>query len=302
VIFETPDVPVDVPGGGQIQDRSPAFSAMTTDIVGLEKHHGVEINGTAYRVTHIGADEEGRTRVTLAYGAPVRCSRTSTSGADMARESRLRRDLPVDIDVDAIWRIAEHIGATHKQFRAAYSRALKRTAATLRKKAMADLKDGLAPRSINLVRRRLLSFRLDRASQSQLDNFRLWFGLNAIKVKDLKGRINGRVRPHHTRRDKSTGRYIKARRQAENAGFTPKGSLLSPRTFENGEVARSRRENRRTVVIRDPDTRRTREAEVDIYEPMLNYIEDNAFAEAMEIFMHHFETDLRGRVKARISV
>lgn len=62
----------------------------------------------------------------------------------MARESRLRRDLPVDIDVDAIWRIAEHIGATHKQFRTAYSRALKRTAATLRKKAMADLKDGLA--------------------------------------------------------------------------------------------------------------------------------------------------------------
>ncbi|STA77342.1 hypothetical protein [Citrobacter koseri] len=53
---------------------------------------------------------------------------------------------------------------------------------------MADLKDGLAPRSINLVRRRLLSFRLDRGSR--LDNFRLWFGLNAIKVKDLKGRIS----------------------------------------------------------------------------------------------------------------
>ena len=221
----------------------------------------------------------------------------------MARESRLRRDLPVDIDVDAIWRIAEHIGATHKQFRAAYSRALKRTAATLRKKAVADMKDGLAPRSLDMVRRRLLSFRLERASQSKLDNFRLWFGLNAIKVKDLKGRINGRVRPHHTRRDKSTGRYIKARRQAENAGFTPKGSLLSPRTFENGGGGPPpRRENRRTVVIRDPDTRRTREAEVDIYEPMLNYIEDNAFAEAIEIFMHHFETDLRGRVKARISV
>lgn len=218
----------------------------------------------------------------------------------MSRDTRLRRDLPVDIDVDAIWRIAEKVGATQKQFRAAYSRALRRTAATLRKKAMADLKTGLAPRSLNLVRRRLLSFRLDRGSQ--LDNFRLWFGLNAIKVKDLKGRINGRVRPHHSRRDNATGRFIKARRQAENAGFTPKGSLLSPRTFENGEVARSRRENRRTVVIRDPDTRRTHEAEIDIYEPMLNYIEDNAFAEAMEIFMHHFENDIRGRVKAKISV
>jgi hypothetical protein len=218
----------------------------------------------------------------------------------MARESRLRRDLPVDIDVDAIWRIADQIGATQKQFRAAYSRALRRTAATLRKKAMADLKDGLAPRSLNMVRRRLLSFRLDRGSQ--LDNFRLWFGLNAIKVKDLKGRISGRVRPRHSRRDKSTGRYIKARRQADDAGFAPKGNLLAARTFTNGEVARSRRDNRRTVVIRDPDTRRTREAEVDIYEPMLNYIEDNAFAEAMDIFMHHFESDIRGRVKAKISV
>lgn len=70
VIFESPDALVDVPGGGQIQERSPAFSAMTADIAGLEKHHGVEINGTAYRVTHVGAEEEGRTRVTLAYGAP----------------------------------------------------------------------------------------------------------------------------------------------------------------------------------------------------------------------------------------
>lgn len=218
----------------------------------------------------------------------------------MARESRLQRDLPVDIDVNAIWGIAEQIGATQKQFRAAYARALSRTAATLRKKAMADLKDGLAPRSMDLVRRRLLSFRLERGSQ--LDNFRLWFGLNAIKVKDLKGRISGRIRPRHSRRDKSTGRYIKATRQTQEVGFAPKGNLLSSQTFTNGEVARSRRDKQRTVVIRDPQTRRTREAEVDIYEPMLNYVEDNAFAEAIDIFMHHFESDIRGRVKAKISV
>ncbi|WP_168385800.1 hypothetical protein [Erwinia amylovora] len=218
----------------------------------------------------------------------------------MARESRSRRDLPVDIDVNAIWRIAENIGATQKQFRAAYSRALRRTAATLRKKALADMKDGLAPRSLQMVRRRLLSFRLDRGSQ--LDNFRLWFGLNAVKVGDLKGRISGRLRPHHSRRDKSSGRYIKAKRQADAAGFSPKGALLSAQTFANGEVARSSRDKRRTVVIRDPATRRTREAEVDIYQQMLDYVEDNAFAEAMAIFMHHFESDIRGRVKAKISV
>ncbi|WP_162287008.1 hypothetical protein [Pantoea stewartii] len=220
----------------------------------------------------------------------------------MAREKRLQRNLPVDIDVDAIWKIAEKIGATQKQFRAAYSRALNRTAATLRKKAMADLKDGLAPRSMNLVRRRLLSFRISRAEKSKLDTFRLWFGLNAIKVKDLKGKISGRMRRRHKKRDRKTGRFAKSRRKVQQVGFIPKGSLLSPQTFPNGEVARSQNGNRRTLVIRDPQTRRTREAEVDIYEPMLNYVEDNAFAEALEIFMHHFESDVRGRVKAKVSV
>ncbi|VTP62163.1 Uncharacterised protein [Serratia rubidaea] len=56
------------------------------------------------------------------------------------------------------------------------------------------------------------------------------------------------------------------------------------------------------MLIRDPATRRTREAEVDIYAPMLDYIEDNAFADVVEIFLHHFETDIRGRVKARVNV
>ncbi|WP_202301540.1 hypothetical protein [Dryocola clanedunensis] len=218
----------------------------------------------------------------------------------MARGSRLRRDLPVDIDLDAIWRIADSIDATQKQFRAAYSRALQRTATTLRKRAMSDLKAGIAPRNASLVRRRLLSFRVQRGAQ--LDEFRLWFGLNAIKVKDLKGKVLGRVRPHHSKRDSKSGRYTAARRKAKEAGFDPKGSLLATEMYANSEVARSRRDGRRTVLIRDPDTRRTHEAEVDIYEPMLNYIEDNAFADALEIFTHHFETDIRGRVKARISV
>ncbi|MGG8285598.1 head-tail joining protein [Klebsiella sp. 141162] len=70
VIFESPDAPVSVPGGGEIQDHAPAFSAMTADIQGLAKHDGVVVNGMPYRVTHVGTDEEGRTRVTLAYGEP----------------------------------------------------------------------------------------------------------------------------------------------------------------------------------------------------------------------------------------
>lgn len=43
---------------------------MTTDIVGLSVHDEVVVNNIRYRVTHVGANEAGRTRVTLAYGAP----------------------------------------------------------------------------------------------------------------------------------------------------------------------------------------------------------------------------------------
>lgn len=70
IIFETPDALVNVPGGGEIQDRAPAISAMTTDITGLEKESLIVIRNQPYRVTHVGSDEEGRTRVRLAYGEP----------------------------------------------------------------------------------------------------------------------------------------------------------------------------------------------------------------------------------------
>ena len=218
----------------------------------------------------------------------------------MARERRLQRDMLVDIDTKALLNIALAVGANHKQYRSAYSRALKRTAVTLRKQAMANIKTGLAPRSLTMVRKRLLSFRYSRGAM--LDEAKLWFGLNAIKVKDLKGRIRGRIRPHHSLRDPNTGRYSPARRTSTtDVGFEPKGSLLESVSFINGEVARARHNNRRTVVIRDPQSRRTKEAEVDIYAPMLDYIEDNAFAGVIEVFMHHFQSDIKGRVKGKIS-
>lgn len=70
VIFESPDSPVSVQGGGELQDHSPAFSAMTADIADLSKGDGAVVNGVNYRVTHVGTDEQGRTRVSLAFGEP----------------------------------------------------------------------------------------------------------------------------------------------------------------------------------------------------------------------------------------
>ncbi|KFC13129.1 hypothetical protein GTGU_00171 [Trabulsiella guamensis ATCC 49490] len=70
VIYESPDAPVEVPGTGKIVNQTPAFSAMTADLTGLAEGDKVDISGASYRVTHIGSDEYGRTRVTLGRGEP----------------------------------------------------------------------------------------------------------------------------------------------------------------------------------------------------------------------------------------
>lgn len=73
----------------------------------------------------------------------------------MARASRIRRNLLFDIDVEELRDIVAQAGATQHQFRLAYSRALKRTASKMRMKALAELKTGLAPRKMDMLRRRL---------------------------------------------------------------------------------------------------------------------------------------------------
>ncbi|WP_241609007.1 head-tail joining protein [Rosenbergiella australiborealis] len=69
-ILEKPDGLNQISGGGNIEHVSPALSVHTADITGLMKRDAVTIGTDRYWVTHIGADEMGRTRLTLATGAP----------------------------------------------------------------------------------------------------------------------------------------------------------------------------------------------------------------------------------------
>jgi len=69
-IFEDPDAPVGVPGGGEIRDAAPAISAHTAEIQGLCKRDKVIVRGDRYWVVRTGANEAGRTRITLARGEP----------------------------------------------------------------------------------------------------------------------------------------------------------------------------------------------------------------------------------------
>lgn len=218
------------------------------------------------------------------------------------RENRLRRNLPLEIDLAAVLTVPEAARATEEQLMMAYSRALKRTGVTLRKQALMLIKAGIAPKRINDIRRRIQSFSWSRG-QDDLSELRVWFGLNAIKVKDLKGRLSATRLPQ--RRDPQTGRFLEMKTAASRRATFRSSGNLGEQTWEHGFISRGK-DNRgkrvRTISVFDPATGRSREAEVDIYEPMLNAIEDDIFPAAAAIFFHHFTADLRGRLKARVHV
>lgn len=68
VILERPDRAIELPSGGEISRFPAAVSARTSDIAGIAQHCTVELDGVYFRITHVGADEEGRTRITLTDG------------------------------------------------------------------------------------------------------------------------------------------------------------------------------------------------------------------------------------------
>lgn len=214
------------------------------------------------------------------------------------RPSRLRRDLLVDIDLGVALNIPAAAQATEDQLMMAYSRALRRTGDSLKSMALKMLKQGIAPKKVNMLRRRLLAFS-SRRNPHDLNELKVWFGLNKIKVKDLRGRLNGQRQM--LARDPDTGRFIEAKGKGKKnfAVFKSSGDLGEIK-FDNAYVSRGR--GGRTIRIYNPETRRSSEAEVDIYESMLNRIEDDIFPEAARIFFSHFEKDLNGRVKNSIHV
>lgn len=200
------------------------------------------------------------------------------------------------IDTKALQETAKALGATHVQFRKAFQRAMKRTGATLRKSAAQAMKSGLAPRkSKRFVKRLIFSYSGDK---NAIGEGRMWFGLDSVKASELKGRVRGSIRQRHKLRDKKSGRFKRSRRKSRGVSFEPKGTMLPPVAFENGEVRRSKRTNQRVIYVREGPHRRAREAEISIYAPMMEYIGGPAFTEAVSIFEKHFDVDIKGRVKA----
>lgn len=190
------------------------------------------------------------------------------------------QNLLFNIDLEELEAVKNILGATESQVKAAYNRALSRTARTVRSLANKEIRDAMQVKNLKAIRKRFQQFRLKSPSkQKKLDELRLWFGLNDISV----GYLRGRIRRNGTKRSPN------------GATFTPKGKM-APQTFEQGFIAR--RYNRRSIFTRTSDNRYPiKEARVPVSDDLQTTIEDEIFDKLPEIFMKHFETDLKGRVK-----
>lgn len=191
-----------------------------------------------------------------------------------------RRGLPIagtlrfDFDAEQIGNLITELGMTERQAKYALSRALRRTAGTLRRMSERGLKSKLDVRKTTYLRRRLKFSRFSRAS---FEGARLWFGANDMPVSALRGKVK------------------------ETSGGASFSGKAGQHTFDDGFVAKSRRKwtgGRRTILVRKGKKRLPiREAELPVKDEMDVFIEDEVFDQVNEIFWKHFERDMLARAQ-----
>lgn len=106
-----------------------------------------------------------------------------------SRDPRIKRSAPFDIDTGELQSLGVALGATANQMRLAYSRALNRTVQTLTKASVKLMRIEAGIQDANTIRRRALVFSHQRGSARELGGMKLWYGLNAIRLSELRGRV-----------------------------------------------------------------------------------------------------------------
>ena len=191
-----------------------------------------------------------------------------------------KRDfLNFDIDPQEIKAIQKILGANEEQVRKAHNRALSRTAVTMKSLGTKLVRDEMKVKSLKALRQRFQTFRVSSKNKKQLDELRLWFGLNDVRLSDLKGRIA----------------RIGSKKKPKGAKFTPAGSG-DVTTYDDAFVAKVR--GRRSIWARKGKRRYPiGEKKVAINDRTQVLIEDEVFSQLPEVYLKHFETDLKGRIK-----
>lgn len=179
--------------------------------------------------------------------------------------------LHFDIDADQLRGLAEELGATEKQAKFALSRALRRTAATLRKMSERGLRSELDIKKLAYIRRRLKSIRFRGSS---FEGTKLWYGLNDMPVSALRGKV--------------------AKDRTGASFFGKAGS----KSFRNAFVAKSAYGYGRTILMRKGAARLPlEEAEMPVKDRMDVFVEDEIFVQVEAIFWKHFERDMTARAR-----
>lgn len=208
----------------------------------------------------------------------------------------------VEVDVAALLALKDAVNATGNQMIMAYNRALSRTAKELHRMSVAMVMSELAVKSKKVLKKRVEPF-IKRRSKAlektgDLTSAKIWYGLNALKVHDLKGTLKN-PRKVKQARDPESGRFIKGKRAVQGATFTPKGKALSATTYPNSFAAV--RYGSRSIWIRNEGGGIT-EARVEISDQLQDAIDETIADNILPIFMKHYEQDLRGRVKGNVHV
>lgn len=174
--------------------------------------------------------------------------------------------LHLNIDLKGLQDVGNEIGASETQIRAALTRAMRRTEASLRKLSSQGLTRELALRSAKSLRRRLKALKVG----TKAGEFGIWYGLNDLPVSAFKGR-------------------------ARNTG---KGATFNGHQFEGAFVGRSKFAGKNTIFKRKTEKRLAiTEQLLPIEDKAIVFIEDEIFVQTEDIFWQHFRRDLAARVK-----
>ena len=161
--------------------------------------------------------------------------------------------------------ISRELKASEKDIRNAVNRALRRTAASLRKLSTKGLRQELQLRNVQALRKRLREIKL--RANSHRSEIGLWYGMNDLPVSAFKGKPLATGSGASFRQHNFEGAFI---------GTNPKGK----RTIYKRRGAGRFPISEQTVPIKD---------DVEVF------LEDQIFDQVEEIFLRHFKSDLRGR-------
>lgn len=170
--------------------------------------------------------------------------------------------LGFDIDDREITAIATEFAATPKQIDLARSRALKRTAATLRKLASTGLQTELGLRNAKAIRRRIKEYKVGKGKNS----LKLWFGVNDLPLSAFKGRPS------------KTAGGIKFGNTTLHGAFFAK---------INGKRGVYQRAGASRSAIS--------EARLPVADRIMIYLEDEVFVDLDSIFFKHFRAEIKAR-------